>query len=98
MSSPKTRRHVRASLTRVEAVANRIYVIRGQKIMLSIDLAELSGVQPKALIQAVKRNDARFPEDFMFQLSDDAIRNLMRQNQSDSRKQIGFRSTAKKRT
>ena len=46
-----------------------IYEIRGQKVMLSTELAELYGVQPKALIQAVKRNIDRFPNDFMFQLT-----------------------------
>ncbi len=54
------------SLASVEA---RIYFIRGQKVMLSTDLAELYEVEPRALVQAVKRNLERFPEDFMFQLS-----------------------------
>lgn len=43
-----------------------IHVIRGQRVMLSTDLARLYGVEPKALIQAVKRNASRFPDDFMF--------------------------------
>ena len=47
--------------------------------MLSPDLAELYGVQPKVLVQAVKRNAARFPEDFMFQLSRDEFGNLKSQ-------------------
>src|SRR2546426_637900 len=78
MSSRKAR-GARTSLIRVEAVANRIYMIRGQKVMLSIDLAELYGVEPKVLIQAVKRNVARFPEDFMFQLSHEEFQNLKSQ-------------------
>jgi len=58
------------SLIPVEVVENRIYLIRGQKVMLSQHLAELYQVETRALVQAVKRNSERFPEDFMFQLSD----------------------------
>ena len=57
------------SLIPVERVASRIYLIRNQKVMLDFDLAELSGVPTKAFNQAVTRNAARFPEDFMFRLS-----------------------------
>lgn len=46
-----------------------IYIIRGQKVMLDEDLAQLYQVQTKALVQALKRNLSRFPEDFMFQLT-----------------------------
>jgi hypothetical protein len=52
-----------------ELVISRIYTIRGQKVMLDRDLAELYGVPTKALKQAVRRNAERFPEDFMFELS-----------------------------
>lgn len=54
------------SLSKIE---NMIYVIRGQKVMLDSDLAELYGVETRYLNKAVKRNLLRFPEDFMFQLS-----------------------------
>jgi hypothetical protein len=54
---------------REERIASRIYLIRGLKVMLSMHLAELYEVEPKALIQAVKRNLKRFPEDFMFRLT-----------------------------
>jgi hypothetical protein len=55
-------------------IERRIYLIRGQKVMLDADLAELYQVPTKALNQAVKRNLERFPEDFMFQLtSDEAV-------------------------
>mgnify|MGYP001602534840 CR=1 FL=1 len=50
-------------------ITDKIYLIRGKKVMLSTHLAELYEVPPKVLIQAVKRNIVRFPEDFMFQLS-----------------------------
>ena len=49
---------------------NKIYVIRNQKVMLDRDLAELYGVETKVLKQAVKRNLNRFPEDFMFELTE----------------------------
>jgi len=57
------------SLIPVERIERRIFLIRGHKVMLSNDLAELYEVEPRILVQAVKRNIDRFPEDFMFQLS-----------------------------
>lgn len=53
-----------------ELVMNKIYLIRGQKVMLDFDLASLYGVETRVLNQAVKRNSIRFPEDFMFRLSE----------------------------
>ncbi|MFA6317152.1 MAG: ORF6N domain-containing protein [Elusimicrobiota bacterium] len=50
-------------------VESRIYLMRGQKVMLSHDLAELYGVETRVLVQAVRRNLDRFPEDFMFRLT-----------------------------
>lgn len=50
-------------------IENLIYLIRGERVMLDHDLAELYQVETKALIQAVQRNRSRFPDDFMFQLS-----------------------------
>ena len=52
-----------------ELIEKRIYLIRGQKVMLDTNLAELYGVETRALVQAVKRNLDRFPEDFMLQLT-----------------------------
>lgn len=57
-------------LIALESVTQRILVLRGQKVMLDSDLAELFGVQTKVFNQAVTRNLARFPADFMFQLTD----------------------------
>ncbi len=54
----------------VERVEQRIVVIRGERVMLDHDLAELYGVEAKVLNQAVRRNASRFPGDFMFQLTD----------------------------
>jgi phage regulator Rha-like protein len=56
------------SLVPVELIEKKIYLIRGHKVMLDSDLAELYGVATKVLLQAVKRNLNRFPEDFMFLL------------------------------
>src|SRR5438132_76212 len=55
----------------IELVERRIYLIRGQKVMLDADLAELYQAPTKALNQAVRRNRDRFPADFMFQLTSD---------------------------
>lgn len=57
-------------------IANLIYFIRGKRVMLDSDLAELYGVETKQLNRAVKRNVARFPEDFMFSLSDQELIDL----------------------
>ena len=57
------------SLLSEETIANKIYFIRNQKVMLDRDLAILYGIETKVLNQAVKRNMSRFPEDFMFELT-----------------------------
>jgi len=62
-----------------DRIERRIFFLRGQKVMLSPDLADLYGVEPRALVQAIKRNIERFPPDFMFQLSDEEFRNLKSQ-------------------
>ena len=53
----------------LQTIQNKIYEIRGQRVMLDRDLAELYGVETKALNKAVKRNSERFPERFTFQLT-----------------------------
>lgn len=63
----------------VDNISNRVYVIRGQQVMLDSDLAELYGYEVKKLNQQVKRNIDRFPEDFMFQLIEDEILDLRSQ-------------------
>jgi hypothetical protein len=60
----------------IDSIENRIYVIRGQKVMLDSDLAEIYGVENKALIRTTKRNIHRFPLDFMFRLSKEEFDNL----------------------
>jgi hypothetical protein len=59
-----------ANLIPSERIERSILLIRGHKVMLDADLAELYGVPTKVLNQAVKRNKDRFPTDFMFQLTD----------------------------
>ena len=51
-------------------IQNKIYTIRGERVMIDRDLAEIYGVETRTLNQAVKRNSERFPSDFMFQLTD----------------------------
>jgi hypothetical protein len=60
-------------------IGKSIYLIRSQRVMLSSSLAELYGVEPRVLMQAVKRNIERFPQDFMFQLSIEEFQNLKSQ-------------------
>ena len=60
-------------LMTVDNVCNRVYIIRGQQVMLDYDLAEIYGYEVKRLNEQVKRNIARFPEDFMFQLTKEEI-------------------------
>ena len=64
-------------LTTQTIIENRIFTIRGQKVMIDRDLAELYGVQTKRLNEAVKRNIKRFPEDFMFKLNNDEFQELV---------------------
>ena len=63
----------------MERISQTILLIRGHKVILSTALAEMYGVEPRVLVQAVKRNIERFPEDFMFQLNDDEFANLKSQ-------------------
>jgi hypothetical protein len=58
----------------LQVIRQKIYEIRGQKVMLDFDLAELYGVETRTFNQAVKRNIERFPEDFTFQLTDEEWR------------------------
>ena len=73
----------------IEKIESRIYEIRGQRILLDHDLAELYGVQTKALKQAVSRNIERFPSDFMFILTYQEFANLRSQIVTSSSRQWG---------
>ncbi len=63
----------------LDQIESLIFLIHSQKVMLSPHLAELYDIEPRVLVQAVKRNIDRFPRDFMFQLSDDEFANLKSQ-------------------
>lgn len=63
-----------------ETVISKIYLIRGEKVMIDRDLAELYGVETRRLNEQVKRNIGRFPQDFMFQLTTTESENLKSQN------------------
>ncbi len=67
------------ALVEYEIVVSKIAIVRGQRVMFSHDLAELYDVEPKVLMQAVKRNENRFPPDFIFQLTDQEFTNLKSQ-------------------
>jgi len=67
------------TIVTVEGIEQKIFFIRGQKVMLDIHLAELYGVETRRLKEQVKRNIKRFPPDFMFQLSRDEWQNLISQ-------------------
>ena len=66
-----------SGLIPIEIIENRIFIIRGQKVMIDRDLAELYGVKTYRLNEAVKRNIERFPDEFMFQLNDDEKNELI---------------------
>lgn len=66
-------------VTHAGLIENRIVLLRDERVMLSTDLAALYGVEPRVLVQAVKRNLDRFPDDFMFQLTREELTNLKSQ-------------------
>ena len=70
-------------------IERRIFLIRGQKVMIDRDIALLYGVKTIALRQQVKRNMDRFPEDFMFQLDMGEVEILLSQNVIPSRQSLG---------
>jgi hypothetical protein len=76
-----------------QLIIDRVHIIRGIKVMLDKDLAEMYGVQTSALNQAVKRNSLRFPDDFMFQVSQKEFESLI--SQSVISKQVGRGGTRK---
>ena len=67
------------SILSEETISNKIYFIRNQKVMLDSDLALLYGIETKRLNEQVKRNISRFPEDFMFQLTETEFNSLRSQ-------------------
>ncbi len=76
----------------LEIIKEKIFILRGHKVMLSTDLAEIYQVEPRILIQAVKRNLERFPDDFMFQLTWEEADSLRSQIVTLNEKDIVLRS------
>lgn len=74
-----------------EVVMSKIYVIRNHKVMLDRDLAELYGVETKVLKQAVRRNIASFPEDFMFEMTKEELENWRSQFVTSKEDRQGLR-------
>lgn len=73
----------------LQQIENKIYTVRNQNVMLDFDLATLYDVETRVLKQAVRRNMDRFPEDFMFELTEIEIENLVSQNVIPSKQQLG---------
>jgi hypothetical protein len=72
-----------------EEIRHKIHVLRGLKVILDKDLAEMYGVKPTRLREQLKRNKDRFPENFMFQLTNEEVNLLVSQNAIPSRKHLG---------
>ena len=72
-----------------ETIIRKIYVFRGQKVMLDFDLASLYGVETRIFNQSVKRNISRFPEDFMFQLKQVEWKSMISQIVISSERTVG---------
>jgi len=78
----------KVELTQIETM---IYIIRGQRVMMDSDLAKLYGIETKNLKKAVRRNIARFPDDFMFELSKEELKNWRCQFGTSNSIKMGIR-------
>jgi hypothetical protein len=76
-----------------ERIIDRIFLIRGRKVMVDRDLAQLYGVATRTLNQAVRRNSKRFPEDFMFQLTQEELEIWKSQIVISNRERMGLRKS-----
>lgn len=72
-------------------IVNRIFLIRGHKVMIDRDLAEMYGVETRVLKQAVRRNISRFPEDFMFEMTNEELSNWRSQSVISNADKMGLR-------
>ncbi len=75
----------------MKRIIRKIYIFRGQKVMLDRDLAELYGIETKVLKAGMKRNIERFPKDFMFQLNTKEFKNLRSQIVTSNSEEMGIR-------
>lgn len=80
-----------SEIATTETITAKIYFIRGHKVLLDRDLAELYGVETRALKQAVRRNLIRFPADFMFQLTKEELNNWRSQFVTSKNLKMGLR-------
>lgn len=74
-----------------QSIITKIFIVRGQKVMIDRDLAELYGVETKVLKQSVRRNIDRFPEDFMFEMTKDEFSNWRSQFVTSNSDKLGLR-------
>jgi hypothetical protein len=84
-------KEIKDSIIPEESILSKIYSIRGKKVMLDRDLAFLYGVETKNLKRRVRRNELRFPEDFMFELNDDEFEDWRRQFGTSNEDRMGLR-------
>lgn len=84
MVAPKKRVVLQGTAQLVSGIETKIYSIRGQRVMLSHDLAELYGIETRILMQAVRRNLDRFPDDFQFLLTNQELTILISQSVTSS--------------
>jgi hypothetical protein len=84
----KAKQEIQALLVE-QKILSRIFILRGEKVMLDKDLAELYGIETRALKQAVKRNMERFPKDFMFVMNSKEIDRMVSQNVIPSKSHFG---------
>ena len=84
MVEPKKRVVLQGTAQLVSGIESKIYSIRGQRVMLSHDLADLYGIETRVLMQAVRRNLDRFPEDFQFILTNQELTILISQTVTSS--------------
>ena len=82
---------IKDSIIPDESILSKIYIIREKKVMLDRDLAELYGVETKNLKRQVRRNELRFPEDFMFELNEKEFENWRRQFGTSNEDKMGLR-------
>ena len=74
-----------------ETIINKIYLVRGHKVMLDRDLAEMYGVETRVPNQAIKRNEKRFPTDFMFRMTSEELSDWKSQNVISNKEKMGLR-------
>lgn len=87
---PASTKHI-SNFVSDEFIINKIYFVRGVKVMIDRDLAEMYGVETRKLKQAVKRNIERFPEDFMFEMTKEELSNWRSQFVTSNSDKMGLR-------